>query len=341
MTEVDSGIQKLSRAFLVVSVHRKVGAKPIETRYDLLPLTKTYVRSRPWASPDALQEIETRVALVRNLLDDEERARKEYKYSLRDLGARSEHEKAAAAWAIIGYQKFEAGEYASAVAMFEKAVSICPTLPMIHRNWAKMEILAGSYDRALDQINIAADLAPNDERVWREWASIEMKAWSYDSAIEKLSRALTIEPEDFFLLQLQGEIEKRRRNYDDAERLLRHALERASQTGVATRHQAIVKTTLASTLRDWAEELRSIGRMDLALPKLSEAYALAKDALAQDGSEAAASTVRESAFDLGEMYMGQGDRKRGLALLEEAVNRAPMKENDRRISSMACCHICG
>jgi tetratricopeptide (TPR) repeat protein len=300
MAEVDSGIQKLTRASLVVSVHRKMDANPIETRYDLLPLTKTYVRSRPWASLDALQEIETRIAIVRNLLDEEEQARKEYKYSPRDLGAKSEHEKAAAAWAIIGYQKFDAGEYASAVAMFEKAVSICPTLPMIRRNWAKMEMTARFYDRALDQIKLAARLAPNDERVWREWASIEMKKENYDSALEKVSRGLAIEPEDFLLWQLQGEIEKRRRNYEDAERLLRHALERASQPGVAMRHQAILRTTLASTLRNWAEELRSDGGTELALAKLSEAYRLAKDAFAQDGSEAAASTLREASFDLGE-----------------------------------------
>ena len=213
---VESAIQRLVRASLIVPQNRADDNGMITASYGLLSLTRAYTYSRLQSEPNVLADIRQRMAQVQDTFDAGARAKREYKYTFRDMDASTEDEKIAANWCMTAYQKFQSGDYHSAVREFGNALKIAPKMPAVYRNWARMESQAGFYARAKECITKAVDLAPENVSMWREWGSIEMKAQNYDEAAAKVERALQIEPDDAQLLNLLGEIEKRRRNYSKA-----------------------------------------------------------------------------------------------------------------------------
>jgi LuxR family glucitol operon transcriptional activator len=326
---VEAGLQNLSRASLVVVQHKPTDTGTVETRYDLLPLTRSYVFSKLQAQDLLLRDIRARIDMVQHVVDEGDRAKREYKYTFWDMGATTDEEKVAAAWSINAYQRFESGDYAAAVAMFERAAKIAPSLATIYRNWARVESLAGFYERSRELIQRSVDLAPKDARMWREWGSIEMKATNYTAAVEKIETALQLEPEDELLLNLLAEVEKRRYNHERADGLFRRALAIMKAKGSADRQRAIALTALADNLRKWTEVLRQNGNSVQAAAKLNEAFAVCSEAVSLEGSARSLTTYREISFDLGRLLASRNPVE-ARVYFEKSIMRDPLREGDRR-----------
>lgn len=334
---VESSIQRLVTASLVVSQHRADESGLITASYGLLSLTRAYAYSKLQAEPDVLADIRRRMDQVQATLDLGARARQEYKYTFRDMDASSEEEKIAATWCLNAYQKYQAGDYASAVKMFGSAANIAPKMPTVYRNWARMEIEAGFYTRAKECISKAIDLAPGDVRMWREWGSIEMKAQHYDEAAAKVEHALGIESDDAQLLNLLGEIEKRRGNYARADSLFRRALTKF-ETSNETSHLFITKTAMADNLRKWAEALLS-SDTETATSYLNQGYQIMMEAASTDSSPRSQATLREIAFALGRLYERQGQVAEAIRYYHKSISWDPIRESDKRKAATAAQYI--
>lgn len=334
---VESGIQRLVTASLIVPQHKADDSGLITASYGLLSLTRAYTYSKLQSEPDLLGDIRQRMAQVQATLDAGARAKQEYKYTFRDMDASTEEEKIAAMWCLTAYQKYQSGDYASAVKEFASAVKIAPKMPTVYRNWARMEIEAGFYARAKECITKAIDLAPGDVRMWREWGSIEMKAQHYDDAAAKVEHALQIEPDDAQLLNLLGEIEKRRGNYSMANDLFQRSLARF-ETLNETSHLTITQTAMADNLRKWAEALMSNDPVT-ATSYLSEGYRIMTEAISTDLSPRAQATLREIAFALGRLSEQKVRVADAIAYYDKSISWQPIRISDKRRAVTAAVYI--
>jgi len=334
---VESAIQRLVTASLIVPQHRADDSGLITASYGLLSLTRAYTYSKLQSEPEVLADIRQRMAQVQATLDAGARAKQEYKYTFRDMDASTEEEKIAAMWCLTAYQKYQSGDYASAVKEFGSALKIAPKMPTVYRNWARMEIEAGFYARAKECISKAIDLAPEDVRMWREWGSIEMKAQHYDDAVAKVEHALQIEPDDAQLLNLLGEIEKRRGNYSTANDLFRRALARF-ETLNETSHLTITRTAMADNLRKWAEVLMTKDTAT-ATSYLSESYRIMTEAVSTDLSPRAQATLREIAFALGRFSEQKNHVADAIAYYDKSISWQPIRTSDKRRAVAAAVYI--
>jgi tetratricopeptide (TPR) repeat protein/cold shock CspA family protein len=334
---VEAAIQRLVTASLVVSQHRADESGLVTASYGLLSLTRTYAYSKLQSEPDVLADIRRRMDQVQATLDLGARAKQEYKYTFRDMDASSEEEKIAATWCLNAYQKYQAGDYASAVRMFGSAANIAPKMPTVYRNWARMEIEAGFYARAKECISKAVDLVPGDVRMWREWGSIEMKAQHYDEAAAKVEHALQIEPDDAQLLNLLGEIEKRRGNHARADALFRRALA-AFEGSNETSHVVITKTAMADNLRKWAEALTT-SDSETAASYLNQGYRIMTEVASADSSPRSQATLREIAFALGRLCERRGQVAEAIRYYDRSISWDPIRESDKRKAAAAAQYI--
>jgi hypothetical protein len=81
MDLVEAALQDLTGASLVIVQHKAADAGTIETRYDMLPLTRSYVFSKVQLKGELLREIRRRMEMVRHVIAEGDRAKREYKYT--------------------------------------------------------------------------------------------------------------------------------------------------------------------------------------------------------------------------------------------------------------------
>jgi LuxR family transcriptional regulator, glucitol operon activator len=334
---VESAIQRLVMASLIVPYHKADDGGAITASYGLLSLTRAYTYSRLQSEPDILSDIRKRMAQVQDTFDAGARARQEYRYTFRHMDASTEDEKIAANWCMAAHQRYQAGDYASAVREFGHAQKTAPKLAGVYRNWARMESQAGFYPRAKELINQAIALAPDDAGMWREWGSIEMHALHYDDAAAKVEHALQLEPEDAQLLNLLGEIEKRRRNYSVANDLYRRSLARFEALSDGSQ-LTIVRTALADNLRKWAETIITTDAAT-AGSYLSEGYRIMTEAVSIDLSTKAQATLREIAFALGRFSGQKGHVADAVSYYDKSILWQPIRRSDQGRAVTAALYV--
>lgn len=300
ISDIDQTLKDLTIASLIIPKQIQSSDSTIETTYELLPLTRSYLQSKLQESPEIRRKIEARTEAVHNLIDEADKAGHQYRYSLRDMGAETEEEKIAATWAFTAQQKYQSGDYEGAIRSFERAIQIAPNFSAIYRNWAIVESDAGYVERADELMHKAASLNQNDSRIWFVWGNMEKRRNRYDKAFNYLSKALEISKNDPHVMGALAEVEKRRNNFEKADELLRAALTSNSVAALQRRtHEVICFTSLADNLKRWAEAL---GKNKFAdeevMAKLTEAYNFAMKAVnLVPKDETAQDTLREVTLD--------------------------------------------
>jgi tetratricopeptide (TPR) repeat protein len=335
--DLETSLRELTIASLVIPSQHRSSDQIIETRYELLPLTRDYIYSRLQSRPDVNKFISSRMEMVQSLIEEADRAGRQYRYSLKHMGAQSEEEKVAATWAFTAYQKYQAGDYDGAIDGFKSAVQIAPRFPAAYRNWAMVENDAGFHKKADELMKKSTSLNPNDPALWFFWGNMQKRRQKLDRAYELLRKALDLSPGDAPILGALGELEKRRGHYSEAYDLLLKALKEGSYEGPLRRHEVVCHTSLADNLRRWAEHLRFDKNTKESLAKLREAYYFAEKAynFARDDHRAE-DTYREVscglAFQL--KYIEGFDAAR--PYFEKAIKPNARRSNERKITQICC-----
>ena len=334
--QLDAAIRNLSLASLVIPIQIKTSDSTIETKYELLPLTKNYIQSKLKAHPEIHKDIIGRTEAVQNLIEEADRAGKQYRYSLSDMGAESEEEKIAATWAITAYQKFQADDYDGSVKAFERAAQIAPSFPAVYRNWATMECEAGFYGKADVLMQKATNLNKEDSGLWFVWGNIAKRKQDFDKAYEYLSKAKKLEPDDAPILGSLGEIQKRRGYYEEAEKFLLKALEGTYKTS-HRKHEIICYTALADNLRRWSKVLALDKQIEKSTEKLFKAYETITKALDLNKDDnRTRNTFLEIVKDLAFNVLRYQTFEKAEPFFIEAITDNPKTGTEKRINSIAC-----
>ena len=336
---LDTALKDLTIASLVMPSQTKTISDTIETRYELLQLTSNYLQLKLKTQHKVHSIIRSRIETVQNLIEEIDKAGKQYRYSLADMGARTDEEKIAATWAITAYQKYQTGDYEGAVEAYERAVAIAPAFPAIYRNWATMEVEAGFYEKAERLMEKATRLNPNDFMLWFVWGNIEKRRQRYEKAYNFYNTALCISPNDPPILGALGEVEKRRGNYEEADQLMRKALSASSITGSNRRNAIISNTSIADNLRRWAEALSIKRQFTEALNKLEEAYQFAKTAIGLDAEDLRSKDIYITVCkDLAIELLKQKGIEIALPYFRLAITQKPRRTAEKKANTV-CCHL--
>lgn len=161
----EDSIRELILVSLVVPEQYRTEQNEISSKYALLSLTRGYVRQQLDQDPSLKREIIERIQTVQTVLEEAERAKKLYRFSLYNLGI-TEEEKIAAMLATTAFQKYQSGRYLNSVDDYKRAVKIAPKFGSVYRNWAVMEALEGHPVEANELMERATELSPDDPQVW-------------------------------------------------------------------------------------------------------------------------------------------------------------------------------
>lgn len=252
--EFDDCIEELILVSLIIPEQFKNESNEIGSKFYILPLTKGYVRQQLNLNYILKETISIRLAEVESTITATEQAKREYRFSLHNLGAITEEEKIAAIFSQTAFQKYQSGLYDEAVENYKKAINVAPKFSSVYRNWAVMESYEEHLFEADQLMQKAADWNPKDPQIWLLWGNIKRKANKVTEADDKYKIAYEINPENHIILNAYGQTRGRLGDYSKALELLYAALE-TDVTVSSKKHEIINRTSIAEALIGWSEVL--------------------------------------------------------------------------------------
>ena len=303
----------------------------INSFYSLLPLTRGYVKAQLDRDGETRARIQERMITVENTLEEADRARVQYRYSLSNYGAITEEEKLAAVLAQTAYQKHQMGSYDDAVEFFKRAINIAPSFAPIYRNWAMIESMEQHWSDADELMNKASKLSPEDPQIWLVWGNIKRKSERIKEAYTFYEKALKLSPHDNTVLNAYAQTVSRMGDYERADELFKEAL--GLFEGVShTKHLIINHSSIAENLRKWSESLYNDRNYNSALEKLSEAKESIEIVLDIDNEDAKAKdTYANICIMQGRIYGKLGDIDSAISTYNCAID---CTDNSTRIKTL-------
>ncbi|MGZ9735115.1 NB-ARC domain-containing protein [Flavobacterium sp. GNP002] len=250
--QFEDAIEELILVSLVIPEQYQNEKKEISTKYTLLPLTKGFTRIQLSKNLNLREELKNRINQVENTITTTERAKKEYKHSLYNFGAKSDEEKVATIIAQTAFQKYQSGNYELAVEEYKRAIKVASNFAPLYRNWALMEAYEGHLTEADSLMEKASRLDPNDPQIFLIWGNIYRKSSKHTEAHKKYAIAYSLTPEDPIILNAYGQSKCWLGFYDEAEKLLLSAL---NSNFDSIKHEVICRTSLAENYISWGDSL--------------------------------------------------------------------------------------
>lgn len=309
--DFNDGVRDLILLSLIIPEQDRNDQNEIFSRYTLLPLTRGYVRQQLDKDSVMKRDLSDRLRTVETTLEEAQRAKKQYRFTLADLGAITEEEKVAAMIAQTAFQKYETGRYSEACEDYKRATEIAPRFASLYRNWAVMESREGHWVEADRLMEKAKSISPKDPQIWLTWGSMKKKQDKIKDALDYYERAYSLAPKDNFIISSLGQVKSRVGECEEADRLFRMALESNDNgNGSNLRHNIINRSSLADNLKRWAEFLCRDRSYAEAEKKLLEAYEQINSVIMMDKTDVKSQDLfRDIVKDLGYFYKLKNPQK--------------------------------
>ena len=312
------------RELLLVSLilpeqHVNKESNEINSYYSLLPLTRGYVKVQLDKNGEIKEKLQERMITVENTLEEADRAKAQYRFSLSNFGAVTEEEKIAAMLAQTAYQKHQAGNYEDAVETFKKAKNIAPNFAPIYRNWAMIESMELHWAEADELMGKAAKLNPNDTQIWLVWGNMKRKNDKIKEAYGYYEKAYALSPKDNVVLNSYAQAISRLGDYERADKLFNEALEQVD--GVPhNKHLIINYSSIAENLKKWAESYMKDRDYENAIDRLSEAKRAIEIVLELDKVDTKAQDIYADIWIMfGSIYDRLGEFNKAINMFENAA----------------------
>lgn len=301
----------------------------INSFYSLLPLTRGYVKVQLDNNRELKAQIQERMVMVDTTLEEAERAKSQYRFSLSNFGATTEEEKIASMLAQTAYQKYQAGNYLDAVETFKKAVNIAPRFASIYRNWAIIESMEAHWSEADSLMEKASRLNSKDTQIWLVWGNIKRKNEKIKEAFEYYDKAYQLSPKDNVVLNSYAQAISRMGNYKRANELYNEALELVE--GVPhNKHLIINYTSIAENLKKWSESLVEDRDYEGALAKISDALEAIKKVLKIDKHDCKANDLyRNILYTYGCVHEKCKNYDQAIEILEQLIKLPYVRYRER------------
>ena len=250
--EFEDAIEELILSSLVIPEQYQNDNNEISTKYSLLPLTKSFIRIQATKNLELREKLKYRINEVEHTITASELAKKEYKHSLYNFGAKTDEEKVATIIAQNAFQKYQNNDYEGAVEEYKRAVKTAPNFAPVYRNWAIMESYEEHLSEADRLMEKASQLDSKDPQIFLIWGNINRKSSRHLEALNKYKIAYELTPNDPIVLNAFGQAQCRLGYYKEAEELLKKALNSKFDS---IKHKIICKTSLAENFINWGDSL--------------------------------------------------------------------------------------
>lgn len=291
----------------------------INSYYSLLPLTRGYVKVELDKNKDIKTQLQDRMVTVETTLEEAERAKVQYRFSLSNFGATTEEEKIASMLAQTAYQKYQAGNYLDAVDTFKKAVDIAPRFASIYRNWAIIESMESHWAEADALMEKASRLNKDDTQIWLVWGNIKRKSDKIKEAYNYYDKAYKLSPKDNVVLNSYAQAISRLGEFQRADQLYRQALELVE--GIPhNKHLIINNTSIAENLKKWAEALIEDRDYDQATKRIKGALEAIQKVLTIDKNDTKAKELyMDILYTYATLFDRQNDYEQAIYILKELI----------------------
>lgn len=291
----------------------------INSYYSLLPLTRGYVKVELDKNKDIKTQLQDRMVTVETMLEEAERAKVQYRFSLSNFGATTEEEKIASMLAQTAYQKYQAGNYLDAVDTFKKAVDIAPRFASIYRNWAIIESMESHWAEADVLMEKASRLNKDDTQIWLVWGNIKRKSDKIKEAYTYYDKAYKLSPKDNVVLNSYAQAISRLGEFQRADKLYREALELVE--GIPhNKHLIINYTSIAENLKKWAEALIEDRDYNQAEKRIKDALVAIQKVLKIDKNDIKAKELyMDILYTYATLFDRQRDYEDAIHILKELV----------------------
>jgi len=306
--EFEDLIQDLILLSLITPEQSKGEDHKIRTSYGLLPLTRGFLRQNLDKEADTKRQLQEKMSSIEIAVQEAEKTKQKYRFSLSNLGAISEEEKVAALLAHTAHQKYEAGLYEEALNLYKEAVKIAPKFSPLYRNWAILESREGHDLDAEKLMQKASELNPKDYMIWLTWGNMRLKKDKLKEALPCFENALEIEPKDPVLLNATGQTYCRLGNYEKANEFFLMACEEGNEKSV--RNTIVNFSSLADNHRRWAEDLAKEKNIIDAEIHLKNALSYIDKAINADPTDMKSRMIRQELLkDLGYLLYNINNKK--------------------------------
>lgn len=279
----DNNIEELILVSLIIPEQFQNEKNEISRKFSILPLTKGYIRKHLSKIPEIRENIVKRIIDVENTITITEKAKKEYRHSLFNMGAKTDEEKVAAILAQTAFQKYQSGSYEDAVEDYKKAIKMAPGFSATYRNWGVMESYEGHLQEAGRLMEKAESLNNRDPQIYLLWGNVLRKNGKNNEALIKYQKAYDLAPEDHIILNAYGTTKGRLGDCEEADRLLMRGVE--SKNSLSVKHQIINWTSIGENLITWADILIKDRNYTEAEVKLNKAISSCLEALKIDNRD--------------------------------------------------------
>lgn len=317
--EFEDAIEELILISLVIPEQFLNDKKEISTTYRLLALTRGYTRLQLNKNLELREYLINRLNHVQSIVTTSERARKEYRHSLYNFGAKTDEEKVSAIIAQTALQRYQSGFYDEAVEEYKNAIKVAPTFAPLYRNWAVMESMENHIADASSLMSKAAELDPNDPQIFVLWGNIFRKSSKHVEADKKYAIAYGLTPTDPIVLSAYGQSRSHLGYYQEADELLKQSLK--SDTNSSLKHKIINLTSIAENNIEWGESLTEKRDYPTAENKFNEAINTCLSAINLNPIEAKVlSTMYKAHFKFGLLLFILGKEPEAITNITKVID---------------------
>jgi len=311
----------------------------IVTKYGILPLTKAYLSTKP---EKYKSEIKSKIQNVQELIEEGQRAVRQFQFSLQYLGAETDEEKIAAKYIQTAYHYAQTNAYSDAVVQLERAKDIAPNFASLYRNWAKIEADFENPETAASLFEKAVSLNPSDATAWYHWGEMERQNLNYDNARKYLGKALELVEDKVDVLISLGNVEKQDMQFNHAINFFNEAIEHYHQkeNSLTNKGEIIALTSKADTYRRWGETYKRNNQIDRAIEVTNNGLSVMQEVLDIDSFDTKATeTFMKILLQKGKLYKRIGDFNSSRSALVEIFERQPTTYKQRQIFVQSCYYL--
>ena len=324
ITEIDDvsfedSIEQLILVSFVIPEQFQGENKEIVTKFNLLPLTKGFTRLQLHKLHELREYLNSRIIDIESIVSESDRAKKEYKHSLFNFGAKTDEEKVATIIAQTAFQKYQSGFYDQAVEDYKRAIKTAPKFASLYRNWGVMESYEDHLQEANRLMEKAAELNSKDPQIFLLWGNIFRKGGKFLDAHEKYQLAYDLAKDDPIVLNAFGQAKSRLGFFEEADKLLKASLNYDGFQSI--KHEIINRTSISENFINWGDMLVRDKNLELALEKYNEAINCCLFALNSNARDSKIyTTLTKALLKKGHLYLQNKDYGEFVACHESIIN---------------------
>jgi tetratricopeptide (TPR) repeat protein len=284
---VNQSIQQLLLSSLIIRTHEPDETGLVQTSYNMLSLTRSYVEAKLDENSTIKRLLESRSYKLHRDVEIDERSRSEYRQSLVSLGVETDKDRFSYQFVKAAKECIESNNNLDAVKNFENAINTSPTFVYALVEYSKF-LFDTLYkkEKAIELAKQATIIAPDNFHSWWNYGVLLKKNHEIKESIKAYAKAQENNPTDSQLMIELGRVLSFDNRYFEANNWFNNALSILSdqrKNGYPfPKQEALAHSFKAENSLNWSRSFNIRGDKESYHNKIGEAINDIEKAIALD-----------------------------------------------------------